>query len=309
MSNQNITIDDVELHLSQADDLNIPIVGMYDLQQQLEACWLVLEDGDIPLVPRLLGRPGVGKTTLAYAVGKKLNNEVYIFQCTMDTRPEDLIITPVIEGSNQQGLFNKSKGLIRYQASPLVTAMIRGGIAILDEGNRMSEKSWASLAPLFDNRRYVESITAGIKIKAHPNFRCCVTMNDDSSTFEVPEYIMSRLQPQIYVDFPSQNEEREILKINLPQAEDFLIDMMSGFLSRAHRFEEPFTTRDGIHIIRFARRIKHQRNISLEEAIIQSIEQVLGKDAVNYLDPNYQPQFKSSPDYWGDVYEDDDELV
>ena len=34
--------------------------------------------------------------------------------------------------------------------------MIRGGIAILDEGNRMSEKSWASLAPLLDNRRYVE---------------------------------------------------------------------------------------------------------------------------------------------------------
>jgi MoxR-like ATPase len=48
--------------------------------------------------------------------------------------------------------------------------MIRGGVAILDEGNRMSEKSWASLAPLLDNaRRYVESIVAGIKIKAHPS--------------------------------------------------------------------------------------------------------------------------------------------
>ena len=52
-------------------------------------------------------------------------------------------------------------GKIAYHASPLVTAMIRGGVAILDEGNRMSEKSWASLAPLLDNRRYIESIVAG----------------------------------------------------------------------------------------------------------------------------------------------------
>ena len=80
--------------------------------------------------------------------------------------------------------------------------MIRGGIVILDEGNRMSEKSWASLAPLLDNRRYVESIVAGIKIKAHPQFRLVTTMNDDASTFELPEYIHSRLQPQILIDFP-----------------------------------------------------------------------------------------------------------
>ena len=59
---------------------------------------------------------------------------------------------------------------MRYVASPLVTAMLRGGIVILDEGNRMSEKSWASVAPLLDNRRYVESIVAGLKIKLVRNF-------------------------------------------------------------------------------------------------------------------------------------------
>ena len=41
--------------------------------------------------------------------------------------------------------------------------MIRGGVCILDEANRMSEKSWASLAPLLDTRRYIESIVAGLK--------------------------------------------------------------------------------------------------------------------------------------------------
>ena len=76
---------------------------------------------DIPLNPRLIGKPGVGKTTLAYAAAKNLKKDVYIYQCTMDTRPEDLLITPVVDEG----------GGIRYVASGLVTAMIRGGVCIL----------------------------------------------------------------------------------------------------------------------------------------------------------------------------------
>ena len=32
-------------------------------------------------------------------------------------------------------------------------------------------------------------------------------MNDDASTFDLPEYIHSRLQPQILIDFPERDEE------------------------------------------------------------------------------------------------------
>ena len=52
----------------------------------------------------------------------------------------------------------------------------------------MNEKSWASLAPLLDHRRYVESIVAGITVYAHPDFRCAVTMNEDESTYEIPDW-------------------------------------------------------------------------------------------------------------------------
>ena len=56
----------------------------------------------------------------------------------------------------------------------------------------MNEKSWASLAPLLDHRRLVESVVAGIQISAHEAFRCCVTMNEDASTYEVPDlYLVS----------------------------------------------------------------------------------------------------------------------
>ena len=60
--------------------------------------------------PRLLGKPGVGKTTLAYAAAKRLQREVYIMQATVDTRPEDLLVTPVIEGAGTAALRGLAAG-------------------------------------------------------------------------------------------------------------------------------------------------------------------------------------------------------
>src|SRR5437899_2889929 len=237
-----VSLEGIELHLAHPDELAVTWVGQEEAMRQLMAAWLIISDQDVPMNPRLLGKPGVGKTTMAYAAAKRLGREVYITQATVDTRPEDLLVTPVIEGEAR----------LRYVASPLVTAMLRGGIVILDEGNRMSEKSWASLAPLLDNRRYVESIAAGLKIKAHPQFRLVTTMNDDASTFELPEYIHSRLQPQIFIDFPERDEEYQILKENLPFAEDRILAYVTEFLQQAHAADERYPARAGINIGRFA---------------------------------------------------------
>lgn len=270
MTNQ-ITLDGVEIFLSNPDEFNFNWIGQQDVLDQLLASWLVIDTHDIPLNPRLIGKPGVGKTTLAYAAARKLQQSVYIFQCTMDTRPEDLLITPVIDEENK----------IRYVASSLVTAMIRGGICILDEGNRMSEKSWASLAPLLDSRRTIESIAAGVKVKAHPDFRICITMNDDTSTFELPEYIHSRLQPQIYLDFPEADEEKRILKENLPFVEEEILNYVVTFLQRAHLNDEQFSVRDGINIARYAaKRLTALKGKANREAILrQAIVMTLGEEA------------------------------
>lgn len=239
---EQVMIDGVTLHLGEPDRVPMQWVGQGELLTQVLAAWLVIDEKDLPLNPRLVGKPGVGKTTLAYHAGKSLNRPVYLFQSTMDTRPEDLIVTPVIS----------EQGKIKYVASPVVAAMIKGGVAIIDEGNRMSEKSWASLAPLLDSRRYVESIVAGIKIQAHPDFRLCTTMNDDASTFELPEYIHSRLQPQIHIDFPEKDEEKLILQSNLPFADEEVLHYVVEFLQAAHRADERYSVRDGINMARYA---------------------------------------------------------
>lgn len=271
-----INIQGVEIALGFPDEFNFQWIGQKDVLDQLLAAWLVIDEKDIPLNPRLIGKPGVGKTTLAYAAAKKLNKNVYIYQCTMDTRPEDLLITPVIDKS----------GGIRYVASSLVTAMIRGDVCILDEANRMSEKSWASLAPLLDTRRYIESIVAGLKVAAHPEFRICVTMNEDASTFEIPEYIHSRLQPQIYLDFPEAEEERRILKENLPFIDEHIMDYVINFLQKAHASNENYTIRDGINIARYAaKRLKslNSSKINIENLLRQAVLMTLGDEALIHL--------------------------
>ncbi len=104
----------------------------------------------------------------------------------------------------------------------------------------MNEKSWASLAPLLDHRRYVESIVAGLTIPAHPDFRCAVTMNQDDSTYEIPDYILSRLQPSLTVGFPNRQDEMEILQYHLPFAAPEMLQLTVDFLQNAHDLKTRF---------------------------------------------------------------------
>jgi MoxR-like ATPase len=267
-----VSLEGIELHLAHPDELDVTWVGQEEAMRQLMAAWLVVSDRDVPMNPRLLGKPGVGKTTMAYAAAKRLGREVYITQATVDTRPEDLLVTPVIESSAR----------LKYVASPLVTAMIRGGVAVLDEGNRMSEKSWASLAPLLDNRRYVESIVAGIKIKAHPDFRLVATMNDDSSTFDLPEYIHSRLQPQILIDFPEREEELAILRENLPFSPEEILQYVTDFLQQAHAADESYTVRDGINIARYSLKLEGSGGLPAKSLLGTAVRAILGEEAMRY---------------------------
>lgn len=271
---KTVEVGGVELVLGSAVEGDQEWIGQQETIRQLMACWLVVDERDLPLSPRLVGPPGIGKTTLAMAAAKQRQQPLYIFQCTSDTRPEDLLVTPVLAES----------GRIAYHASPLVTAMLVGGVCVLDEGNRMSEKSWASLAPLLDHRRYVESIIAGISIDAHADFRCCVTMNDDESTYEVPDYILSRLQPTLEIGFPSRRDEMEILRYHLPFAEEALLQITVEFLQRAHGLDLEFSPRDGIHIVRYAlKRLAQQTDhpLSVDSVWAEALERVLGTEALD----------------------------
>jgi MoxR-like ATPase len=267
-------IQGITLHLAAPDESQSDWIGQSEVLKQLLACWLVVDEKDLPLTPRLVGTPGIGKTTLAMAGAHERKQKLFIYQCTADTRPEDLLVTPVLAES----------GKIAYHASPLVSAMIEGGVCILDEGNRMNEKSWASLAPLLDHRRYVESIVAGITVPAHPDFRCAVTMNEDESTFEIPDYIMSRLQPTLTLGHPSRQDELLILKYHLPFADDQILSLTVDFLQESHTLNLDFSTRDGINVLRYAIKRMAQdptHPVARDDAWREALLRCLGEDAVD----------------------------
>jgi MoxR-like ATPase len=265
----------VTLYLTSPEKKVPTWVGQREVLLQLLAAWTRVEELDLPLHPRLLGKPGVGKTTLGCAAAKELGLDVYIMQATMDTRPEDLLVSPVLDPT----------GGVRYMASPLVTAMVRGGACLLDEANRMSEKSWASLAPLLDHRRYAESLVAGVKISAHDEFRFATTMNEDASTYEVPEYIHSRLMPQIYVDFPEEDEERAILKEQIPFADDDVLNYVLAYLQAAHQADLRYTVRDGMNVVRYAMKMLHtKRAKDAQSAVHKALELALGAEEARQFD-------------------------
>jgi MoxR-like ATPase len=260
----SVTIDGVELVLAPPDDHDVEWLDFDACIQRLAAAWLRFSPKEPPLTPRIIGEPGVGKTTLACAVAHQLGRPPYIFQCTMDTRPEDLIVTPVLTPDRR----------VAYHASSLVSAMIRGGVAILDEGNRMPERAWASLAPLMDDRRYVESAAASVKIHAHPDFRLCVTMNQDASVYELPGYIQSRLKPRIDVLNPPWELQEQILRQKCPTMDAELLGAVFKRLKRRVKRGVHDTTRDMLALALYAEKL---RRSDVDDPLGRAARQVLEK--------------------------------
>ena len=113
-------------------------------------------------------------------------------------------------------------------------------------------------------------------------------MNDDASTFDLPEYIHSRLQPQILIDFPERHEEFAIMRENLPFGDDHILNYVTDFLQHAHAADERYTARDGINIARFAMKLAHSETgfgaaVDMGELLKTAIVQTLGDEALRYV--------------------------
>jgi MoxR-like ATPase len=107
-------------------------------------------------------------------------------------------------------------------------------------------------------------------------------MNDDSSTFDLPEYIHSRLQPQILIDFPEREEELAILRENLPFSTDEILQYVTDFLQQAHASDESYTVRDGVNVARYALKLKRESGQPDRLLLQAAIRSVLGEEALRY---------------------------
>ena len=109
-------------------------------------------------------------------------------------------------------------------------------------------------------------------------------MNDDESTFEIPDYILSRLQPTLPLGYPNRNDEIAILKYHLPFADEEMLNLTVEFLQQSHELKLDFSTRDGINVLRFALKqlaADPDHPLSKDEAWLDSLQKCLGDDAID----------------------------
>ncbi|HEY5976089.1 MAG TPA: MoxR family ATPase, partial [Geobacteraceae bacterium] len=93
----------------------------------------------------------------------------------------------------------------------------------------------------------------------------------------------SRLQPQIFIDFPEADEELLILKENLPFASSRILQYVVDFLQRAHTADELYSVRDGINIARYALKMMQATGQEAKSLVPLAVERILGDEALRYL--------------------------
>ncbi len=281
---ETIEIDGKTLHLSFPDELKIPWIGEKQYINQIQTAWTHEQDSKkkihSPFNPKILGRCGMGKTTLAYSAAKLFKpnspSEVFIQHCSDSLNPEQLLIHKI---DTEEGF--------EFHASPLVTAMVKGAMCILDECQYLPPDSWAAITTLLD-QRYVTSDLAGLKIHTHENFRLCLTetfYGKARKKDKIPDYISILLKPVININHPGRKHELEVLSYFFPKVDPKLLHYMVDFLQSAHFEERAYSIRDVVNIIQS---YKTNKSVQKEKEIdwnliYQAIRQILDNQAIYFL--------------------------
>ncbi|HET7409571.1 MAG TPA: MoxR family ATPase [Paracoccaceae bacterium] len=147
----------------------------------------------------LIGVPGLAKTRLVETLGTVLGLSANRIQFTPDLMPADILGSEVLEqGPDGSRVFKFIEG-------PIFTQLL-----MADEINRASPRTQSALLQAMQERRV--TVAGQDRPVAHP-FHVLATQNpiEQEGTYPLPEAQLDRFLLQIDVDYPSRDEEREIL--------------------------------------------------------------------------------------------------
>ena len=144
----------------------------------------------------LVGVPGLAKTLLVSTISEVLDLEFKRIQFTPDLMPSDITGSEVL-GDNRQFQFNKG---------PLFA-----NIVLADEINRTPPKTQAALLEAMQERSVTVS---GVRHKLPAPFFVLATQNpiEQEGTYPLPEAQLDRFMFNIPLDYPSYEEEIQVVK-------------------------------------------------------------------------------------------------
>lgn len=221
MSLRNITVGEKQVFVSQPYRAQIAeFSGRQAELEMITAAWMA-RPGAMPLSPLLLGEPGVGKNRLVYELAHRTGKELFIFQGHEDVTAEDLACAVRFSDDANRKM--------DYVLSPLVTAMLVGGICFIDEIAKIRPRALALLVSVLDERRYIDSTLLGERVEAKTGFRFVAATNTaDLEGNALPEFLKSRMRPVISVGYPPREEINHIVRTRHPmlgERSDALLDV------------------------------------------------------------------------------------
>ncbi len=144
----------------------------------------------------LVGVPGLAKTLLVNTIADALNLKFNRIQFTPDLMPSDIIGTEILDENKQ----------FKFVKGPIFANLI-----LADEINRTPPKTQAALLEAMQESTVT---TSGKKFDLGNPFFVIATQNpiEQEGTYPLPEAQLDRFMFNIHLDYPSYEEELDIVK-------------------------------------------------------------------------------------------------
>lgn len=147
----------------------------------------------------LVGVPGLAKTLLVKTLSEVLHLDFKRIQFTPDLMPADIIGSELLQERDRRLEFE-------YQSGPIFTNLL-----LADEINRTPPKTQSALLEAMQERK----VTVGGKSRSLPDpFLVVATQNpiEQEGTYPLPEAQLDRFMFSLYLDYPTKEEEIEIVR-------------------------------------------------------------------------------------------------
>jgi len=178
----------------------------------------------------LVGVPGLAKTLMISTLARVLNLKFNRIQFTPDLMPSDITGTEIIEEDHTTG-----KRKFRFVKGPVFANII-----LADEINRTPPKTQAALLQAMQEH---EVTAAGETYQLEEPFFVLATQNpiEQEGTYPLPEAQLDRFMFNVIVDYPTNDEEQEIVRTTTTVV--------------AHELNEILSAQDIIGFQRLVRRV------------------------------------------------------
>jgi MoxR-like ATPase len=200
LSQLNQAVQSMQANIGQV------VVGQYKMIELIITALLC--DGHILIE----GVPGVAKTLSAKLLAKSINVNFSRIQFTPDLMPSDVIGTSI---------FNPKETNFQFKSGPIFS-----NIVLIDEINRAPAKTQAALFEVMEEKQVTVD---GTTYKLPPPFIIIATQNpiEQEGTYRLPEAQLDRFLFKIEIDYPTYEQEVQLLHMQQHQtAADLLHHIM-----------------------------------------------------------------------------------